>query len=187
MNSFNYDLYKSLEGRVSQITLTAILEESGTLEGIERSGGKVPTLEEYREAEKKAVENVTPITMEIQELINGYRKQHVEGSTIRQEKLIERIAERLAPEPSEADRVAEKIANLSKAMQETESVEEAISLANEITDLEEFGLPTYEEFIKPELPSDEEISRMDVNQATTLVNQFPEHTSKILDIITGLY
>lgn len=186
MNSFNYDLYKSLEGRVSQITLTAILEESGTLEGIERSGGKVPTLEEYREAEKKAVENVTPITMEIQELINDYRKQHVEGSTIRQEKLMERIAERLAPEPSEVDRVAEKIANLTKAMHEAEYVEEAISLANEITDLEEFGLPTYEEF-KPELPSDEEIARMNVNQATALVNQFPEHTRHILDVVTGFY
>lgn len=186
MNSFNYDLYKSLEGRVSQITLTAILEESGTLEGIERSGGKVPTLEEYREAEKKAVENVTPITMEIQELINGYRKQHVEGSTVRQEKILERIAAKLAPEPSEADRVAEKIADLTKAMREAEHVEEAISMANEITELEEFGLPAYEVF-KPELPSNEEIARMDVNQATALVNQFPEHTSKILDIVTGFY
>ena len=96
---------------------------------------------------------------------------------------MERIADKLDPK---VDLVSEKIANLTKAMQEAEHVEEAISLANEIAELEEFGLPAYEEF-KPELPSNEEIARMDVNQATALVNQFPEHTSKILDIVTGFY
>ncbi|MFZ4977489.1 hypothetical protein, partial [Enterococcus durans] len=170
-------------GSLSDITISAIMGESGVLEGISRNGGHTPTIEDYQKAEQRALETATPVTLEIKQLISGFRKEHLEGSTIRQEKLMERIADKLDPK---VDLVAEKIANLTKAMQEAEHVEEAISLANEITELEEFGLPVYEEF-KPELPSNEEIARMDVNQATALVNQFPEHTSKILDIVTGFY
>ncbi|MDV4535916.1 hypothetical protein NNE64_12645 [Enterococcus faecium] len=186
MNSFNQELYEQLQGSLSDIAISAIMGESGVLEGISRNGGHTPTIEDYQKAEQRALETATPVTLEIKQLISGFRKEHLEGSTIRQEKLMGRIADKLAPEPSEVDRVAEKIANLTKAMQEAEHVEEAISLANEITELEEFGLPVYEEF-KPELPSNEEIARMDVNQATALVNQFPEHTIKILDIVTGFY
>lgn len=183
MDSFNQELYEQLQGSLSDITISAIMGESGVLEGISRNGGHTPTIEDYQKAEQRALETATPVTLEIKQLISGFRKEHLEGSTIRQEKLMERIADKLDPK---VDLVAEKIANLTKAMQEAEHVEEAISLANEITELEEFGLPVYEEF-KPELPSDEEIARMDVNQATALVNQFPEHTSKILDIVTGFY
>lgn len=183
MDSFNQELYEQLQGSLSDITISAIMGESGVLEGISRNGGHTPTIEDYQKAEQRALETATPVTLEIKQLISGFRKEHLEGSTIRQEKLMERIADKLEPK---VDLVAEKIANLTKAMQEAEHVEEAISLANEITELEEFGLPVYEEF-KPELPSNEEIARMDVNQATALVNQFPEHTSKILDIVTGFY
>ncbi|EOS7929623.1 hypothetical protein D3068_RS13330 [Enterococcus hirae] len=183
MDSFNQELYEQLQGSLSDITISAIMGESGVLEGISRNGGHTPTIEDYQKAEQRASETATPVTLEIKQLISGFRKEHLEGSTIRQEKLMERIADKLDPK---VDLVAEKIANLTKAMQEAEHVEEAISLANEITELEEFGLPVYEEF-KPELPSNEEIARMDVNQATALVNQFPEHTSKILDIVTGFY
>ncbi|EME3597218.1 hypothetical protein QPC14_002408 [Enterococcus faecium] len=183
MDSFNQELYEQLQGSLSDITISAIMGESGVLEGISRNGGHTPTIEDYQKAEQRALETATPVTLEIKQLISGFRKEHLEGSTIRQEKLMERIADKLDPK---VDLVAEKIANLTKAMQEAEHVEEAISLANEITELEEFGLPVYEEF-KPELPSNEEIARMDVNQATALVNQFPEHTSKILDIVTGFY
>lgn len=183
MNSFNQELYEQLQGSLSDIAISAIMGESGVLEGISRNGGYTPTIEDYQKAEQRALETATPVTLEIKQLISGFRKEHLEGSTIRQEKLMERIADKLDPK---VDVVAEKIANLTKAMQEAEHVEEAISLSNEITELEEFGLPVYEEF-KPELPSNEEIARMDVNQATALVNQFPEHTSKILDIVTGLY
>lgn len=183
MDSFNQELYEQLQGSLSDITISAIMGESGVLEGISRNGGHTPTIEDYQKAEQRALETATPVTLEIKQLISGFRKEHLEGSTIRQEKLMERIADKLDPK---IDLVAEKIANLTKAMQEAEHVEEAISLANEITELEEFGLPVYEEF-KPELPSNEEIARMDVNQATALVNQFPEHTSKILDIVTGFY
>lgn len=183
MNSFNQELYEQLQGSLSDIAISAIMGESGVLEGISRNGGHTPTIEDYQKAEQRALETATPVTLEIKQLISGFRKEHLEGSTIRQEKLMERIADKLDPK---VDLVAEKIANLTKAMQEAEHVEEAISLANEITELEEFGLPVYEEF-KPELPSNEEIARMDVNQATALVNQFPEHTSKILDIVTGFY
>ncbi|EGP5302163.1 hypothetical protein EAC14_13775 [Enterococcus faecium] len=183
MNSFNQELYEQLQGSLSDIAISAIMGESGVLEGISRNGGHTPTIEDYQKAEQRALETATPVTLEIKQLISGFRKEHLEGSTIRQEKLMERIAGKLDPK---VDLVAEKIADLTKAMQEAEHVEEAISLANEITELEEFGLPVYEEF-KPELPSNEEIARMDVNQATALVNQFPEHTSKILDIVTGFY
>lgn len=183
MDSFNQELYEQLQGSLSDITISAIMGESGVLEGISRNGGHKPTIEDYQKAEQRALETATPVTLEIKQLISGFRKEHLEGSTNRQEKLMERIADKLDPK---VDLVAEKIANLTKAMQEAEHVEEAISLANEITELEEFGLPVYEEF-KPELPSNEEIARMDVNQATALVNQFPEHTSKILDIVTGFY
>lgn len=183
MDSFNQELYEQLQGSLSDITISAIMGESGVLEGISRNGGHTPTIEDYQKAEQRALDTATPVTLEIKQLISGFRKEHLEGSEIRQEKLIERIADKLDPK---VDLVAEKIANLTKAMQEAEHVEEAISLANEITELEEFGLPVYEEF-KPELPSNEEIARMDVNQATALVNQFPEHTSKILDIVTGFY
>lgn len=183
MDSFNQELYEQLQGSFSDITISAIMGESGVLEGISRNGGHTPTIEDYQKAEQRALETATPVTLEIKQLISGFRKEHLEGSTIRQEKLMERIADKLDPK---VDLVAEKIANLTKAMQEAEHVEEAISLANEITELEEFGLPVYEEF-KPELPSNEEIARMDVNQATALVNQFPEHTIKILDIVTGFY
>lgn len=183
MDSFNQELYEQLQGSLSDITISAIMGESGVLEGISRNGGHTPTIEDYQKAEQRALETATPVTLEIKQLISGFRKEHLEGSTIRQEKLMERIADKLDPK---VDLVAEKIANLTKAMQEAKHVEEAISLANEITELEEFGLPVYEEF-KPELPSNEEIARMDVNQATALVNQFPEHTSKILDIVTGFY
>lgn len=183
MNSFNQELYEQLQGSLSDIAISAIMGESGVLEGISRNGGHTPTIEDYQKAEQRALETATPVTLEIKQLISGFRKEHLESSTIRQEKLMERIADKLDPK---VDLVAEKIANLTKAMQEAEHVEEAISLANEIAELEEFGLPAYEEF-KPELPSNEEIARMDVNQATALVNQFPEHTSKILDIVTGFY
>lgn len=183
MNTFNQELYEQLQGSLSDIAISAIMGESGVLEGISKNGGNTPTIEDYQKAEQRALETATPVALEIKQLIGVFRQEHLEGSTIRQEKLMERIAEKLDPK---VDLVAERIANLTKAMHEAEHVEEAISLANEITELEEFGLPAYEEF-KPELPSNEEIARMDVNQATALVNQFPEHTSKILDIVTGFY
>lgn len=183
MNSFNQELYEQLQGSLSDIAISAIMGESGVLEGISKSGGNTPTIEDYKKAEQRALETATPVTLEIKQLISGFRKEHLEGSTIRQEKLMERIAEKLDPE---VDLVAERIAKLNKSIQEAEHIEEAISMANEITDLEEFGLPSYEEF-KPELPSNEEIARLDVNEATALVNQFPEHTQHILDVVTGFY
>ncbi|NVD32565.1 hypothetical protein HV444_13775, partial [Enterococcus faecium] len=167
----------------NEISIAAIMEHSGTLEGISKHGGNVPTVSDFQEAELKAFRESTPLTLAINEMVESYKKDFQALSNVRQEALLEKIVEKVAPPENKYQERMEELQQAYNAELQSGSVERATSLYNELENLSEMGeLPTYEK-PTPQLPSDQDIARMNVSQATALLREFPEHTRHILDII----
>ncbi|HFJ8813376.1 MULTISPECIES: hypothetical protein [Enterococcus] len=183
-NNFREELHNQLTaGGLNEISIAAIMEHSGTLEGISKHGGNVPTVSDFQEAELKAFRESTPLTLAIDEMVESYKKDFQALSNVRQEALLEKIAEKVAP-PENA--FQERINQLETAFNtelQSGSVERATELYNELESLSEMGeLPTYEK-PKKTLPSNQEIYAMGASEVTALLREFPEHTRHILDII----
>lgn len=184
MNEYQTELFNNIQSAgLSEVSASAILENSGVLEAIERHGAAIPSLEEYKQAELEALASGTPITLAMNELINGYKSKFDSLSNVRQEQLLERIVEKVAP-PENA--YQERINQLETAFNtelQSGSVERATELYNELESLSEMGeLPSYEK-PKKTFPSDQEIYAMGASEVTALLREFPEHTRHILDII----
>ncbi|EPE2437883.1 hypothetical protein ACSHAM_002577 [Enterococcus faecium] len=184
MNEYQTELFNNIQSAgLSEVSASAILENSGVLEAIERHGAAIPSVEEYKQAELEALASGTPITLAMNELIGGYKQKFDSLSNARQEQLLERIVEKVAP-PENA--FQERINQLETAFNtelQSGSVERATELYNELESLSEAGkLPSYEK-PKKTLPSDQEIYAMGASEVTALLREFPEHTRHILDII----
>ncbi|EOZ5988400.1 hypothetical protein ACQUM9_002620 [Enterococcus faecium] len=184
MNEYQTELFNNIQSAgLSEVSASAILENSGVLEAIERHGVAIPSVEEYKQAELEALASGTPITLAMNELISGYKSKFDSLSNVRQEELLEKIASRVAP-PENA--YQERVEDLQQALDNelaSGSVEKATELYNELENLSEMGeLPSYEKPV-PQLPSDQDIARMNVSQATALLREFPEHTTHILNIL----
>ncbi|MET2118330.1 hypothetical protein [Enterococcus faecium] len=184
MNEYQTELFNNIQSAgLSEVSASAILENSGVLEAIERHGAAIPSLEEYKQAEIEALASGTPITLAMNELISGYKQKFDSLSNARQEQLLERIVEKVAPPEN---KYQERMESLQQALDNelaSGSVERATELYNELDNLSEIGeLPTYEK-PTPQLPSDQEIARMTVSQVSKLLHDFPEHSRHILDII----
>ncbi|HIB1799048.1 hypothetical protein EGW53_09225 [Enterococcus faecium] len=184
MNEYQTELFNNIQSAgLSEVSASAILENSGVLEAIERHGAAIPSVEEYKQAELEALASGTPITLAMNELIGGYKQKFDSLSNARQEQLLERIVEKVAP-PENA--FQERINQLETAFNtelQSGSVERATELYNELESLSEAGkLPSYEK-PKKTLPSDQEIAAMGVSQQSALLYEFPEHSRHILEVI----
>lgn len=183
-NNFREELHNQLTaGGLNEISIAAIMEHSGTLEGISKHGGNVPTVSDFQEAELKAFRESTPLTLAINELVESHKKDFQELSNVRQEALLEKIVEKVAPpENKYQERMGELQQSLDNELA-SGSVERATELYNELENLSEIGeLPSYEK-PTPQLPSDQDIAHMTVSQVSKLLHDFPEHSKHILDII----
>lgn len=184
MNEYQTELFNNIQSAgLSEVSASAILENSGVLEAIERHSAAIPSMEEYKQAELEALASGTPITLAMNELIGGYKQKFDSLSNVRQEELLKKIASRVAP-PENA--YQERVEELQQALDNelaSGSVERATSIYNELESLSEAGaLPSYEK-PTPTLPSDQEIAKMSVSQVSKLLHDFPEQSRHILDII----
>ncbi len=104
-------------------------------------------------------------------------------NNVRQEQLLERIVEKVAPPENAYQDVSTNWKQPSDTELQSGSVERATELYNELESLSEMGeLPSYEK-PKKTFPSDQEIYAMGASEVTALLREFPEHTRHILDII----
>lgn len=184
MNEYQTELFNNIQSAgLSEVSASAILDHSGVLEAIERHGAAIPSVEEYKQAELEALASGTPITLAMNELISGYKQKFDSLSKARQEQLLERIVEKVAPQENAFQARMEDLQQALDNELASGSVERATSIYNELENLSEMGeLPSYEK-PTPQLPSDQDIARMNVSQATKLLHDFPEHTRHILDIL----
>lgn len=184
MNEYQTELFNSIQSAgLSEVSASAILENSSVLEAIERHGAAIPSVEEYKQAELEALASGTPITLAMNELISGYKQKFDSLSNARQEQLLERIVEKVAPPENAFQTRMEELQQALDNELASGSVERATSIYNELSELSEMGeLPSYEK-PKKTLPSDQDIYAMGASEVTALLREFPEHTRHILDII----
>ena len=75
MNKYQEELKSRIQSAgLSEVSAYAILENSGVLEAMERHGSAIPSMEEFKAVELEAITNATPITLAINELIDGYKQ-----------------------------------------------------------------------------------------------------------------
>ncbi|MFB5232187.1 hypothetical protein [Enterococcus faecium] len=183
MNEYQTQLFNEIQSAgLSEVSASAILENSGVLEAIERHGAAIPSVEEYKQAELEALASGTPITLAMNELIDGYKQKFDSLSNARQEQLLERIVEKVAPQENAFQERMEELETAFNNELASGSVERATSIYNELESLSEMGELPYEK-PKKTLPSDQDIAKMSVSQVSKLLHDFPEHTRHILDII----
>lgn len=184
MNEYQTELFNNIQSAgLSEVSASAILENSGVLEAIERHGAAIPSVEEYKQAELEALASGTPITLAMNELISGYKQKFDSLSNVRQEQLLERIVEKVAPPENTYQERINQLETAFNTELQSGSVERATELYNELSELSEAGaLPSYEK-PTPTLPSDQDISKMNVSQVSKLLHDFPEHSRHILDIL----
>lgn len=185
MNNFREELESKIKAAgLNEVSSAAILENSGVLEAIERHGAAIPSMGEFQSAELTALREGTPITLAMNELISGYKQKFESLSNVRQEELLNRIAEKVAP-PDNAyqERIEQLETAFQKELQSGGSVEKATELYNSLEALQQEGaIPSYKA-PKKTLPSDQEIAAMGVSQQSALLYEFPEHSRHILEVI----
>lgn len=182
MNEYQINLLASLDG-LTHITKQAVLSHSGTLEGLERNGNPIPTLEDYKGLELQALAENAPITLKINELMEEFKST----ARLTDNALLERIAKAVEPDQEAISKASyeREYDRLKQAYENADSIREATDIFNELSDLETNGVRPVMEVPKKIVPTVGEISAMGVSQVSELLTEFPDAESQriILDAI----
>ena len=180
MNKYQEELKSRIQSAgLSEVSAYAILENSGVLEAMERHGSAIPSMEEFKAVELEAITNATPITLAINELIDGYKQAFNATSNVRQEEILSRIADKLAPE---VDPLAEQLKHLSQTYEnelQHGSVETATDLYNQIQDLRANGMVQESPETMPKM-SAKEVTARGISFVTEYLHEYPEQANEII-------